>query len=89
MPGVLEISFSIPRGVGLHQLPVAIGAPRVAGDGKVRVRTDDPVSTLFSLTLWVLSHDHELPDLEVRRPTLEDAYPADRTHRLGEGEVTP
>jgi ABC-2 type transport system ATP-binding protein len=69
-----EISFSIPRGVELRQLPVAIGAPTGDGGGKVRVQTDDPVSTLYSLTLWALEHDHELPDLEVRRPTLEDVY---------------
>ncbi|HET6867747.1 MAG TPA: ABC transporter ATP-binding protein [Solirubrobacteraceae bacterium] len=69
-----EISFSIPRGVELRQLPVAVGAPAGDGGGKVRVQTDDPVSTLYSLTLWALEHDHELPDLELRRPTLEDVY---------------
>jgi ABC-2 type transport system ATP-binding protein len=69
-----EISFSIPRGVEAGQLPVGIGAPRIDGDGKVRVQTDDPVSTLYSLTRWALGHDHELPDLELRRPTLEDVY---------------
>jgi ABC-2 type transport system ATP-binding protein len=69
-----EISFSIPRGVEQRQLPVAIGAPATDHAGKVRVRTDDPVSTLYSLTLWALEHDHELPDLELHRPTLEDVY---------------
>jgi ABC-2 type transport system ATP-binding protein len=69
-----EISFSIPRGVEPHQLPVGIGAPSADGGPGVRVRTDDPVSSLFSLTRWALEHDHELPDLELRRPTLEDVY---------------
>ncbi|MGN6869624.1 MAG: ABC transporter ATP-binding protein [Solirubrobacteraceae bacterium] len=69
-----EISFSIPPGVELRQLPVAIGAPAGDGDGKVRVQTDDPVSTLYSLTVWALEHDHDLPDLELHRPTLEDVY---------------
>jgi ABC-2 type transport system ATP-binding protein len=69
-----EISFSIPRGVGLPELPVGIGAPGIDGGGKVRVQTDDPVSALLSLTRWALDHDHELPDLELRRPTLEDVY---------------
>jgi ABC-2 type transport system ATP-binding protein len=69
-----EISFSIPEGVELRQLPVAIGAPAGEDRGKVRVQTDDPVSTLHSLTLWALEHDHDLPDLELHRPTLEDVY---------------
>jgi ABC-2 type transport system ATP-binding protein len=69
-----EISFTIPTGVELRQLPVGIGAPGADGRGKVRVHTDDPVSALHSLTRWALEHDHQLPDLELRRPTLEDAY---------------
>jgi ABC-2 type transport system ATP-binding protein len=69
-----EISFTIPRGVELRQLPVGIGAPGADARGKVRVRTNDPVSALHSLTRWALEHDHQLPDLELRRPTLEDTY---------------
>jgi ABC-2 type transport system ATP-binding protein len=69
-----EISFSIPRGVGLHQLPVGIGARGADGGARVRVKTEDPVSALFSLTRWAVEHDHKLPDLELRRPTLEDVY---------------
>jgi ABC-2 type transport system ATP-binding protein len=69
-----EISFTIPRGVELRHLPVGIGATSVDPRGKVRVRTEDPVSTLFSLTRWALDHDHALPDLDLHRPTLEDIY---------------
>jgi ABC-2 type transport system ATP-binding protein len=69
-----EISFSIPRGVKLRELPVGIGAPDSDRGGMVRVQTDDPVSVLFSLTQWALMHDHELADLELRHPTLEDVY---------------
>jgi ABC-2 type transport system ATP-binding protein len=69
-----EISFSIPPGVAPRELPVGIGAPGTDGSGKVRVQTDDPVSALLSLTRWALDHDHDLPDLELRRPTLEDVY---------------
>ena len=69
-----EISFSIPKGVELRQLPVGIGAPGADESGRVRVHTEDPVSALFSLTRWALEHDHQLPDLELRRPTLEDIY---------------
>jgi hypothetical protein len=70
LPAVVttEISFSLPRGVQLRELPVGIGAPDADGSGQVRVHTDDPVSALLSLTRWALDHDHDLPDLEVRRP---------------------
>jgi ABC-2 type transport system ATP-binding protein len=70
----VEISFSLPKGVELRQLPVGVGAPGTDDGGKVLVQTDDPVSALFSLTDWALERDHELPDLEVRPPTLEDIY---------------
>jgi ABC-2 type transport system ATP-binding protein len=69
-----EISFSVPAGVELRQLPVGIGIPGTDGGGKARVQTDAPVSALFSLTSWALEYGHELPDLELRRPTLEDVY---------------
>jgi ABC-2 type transport system ATP-binding protein len=69
-----EIRFTVPRGVEPHQLPVGIAAPGADCGGKVRVQTDDPVSALFSLARWALEHEYELPDLEVRRPTLEDVY---------------
>ena len=69
-----EISFTIPRGVELRNLPVGIGTAGVDQHGKVRVRTEDPVSTLFALTRWALDHDHSLPDLDLHRPTLEDIY---------------
>jgi hypothetical protein len=54
-----EISFSIPKGVELRQLPVGIGAPGADESCRVRVRSDDPVSALFSLTRWALEHDHQ------------------------------
>jgi ABC-2 type transport system ATP-binding protein len=69
-----EIRFRLPNGVELRELPVAVGGPDMDAGGKVLVRTDDPVSTLFSLTGWALAHDLELPELELHRPTLEDTY---------------
>jgi ABC-2 type transport system ATP-binding protein len=43
-------------------------------DRVVRVRADGPISPLFSLTRWAIDRDLALPDLEVRRPSLEDVY---------------
>ncbi len=69
-----QITFSIPAGVELRELPVGLGAPGADATRKVRVETGDPRSALLSLTRWALDHDHELPDLELRRPSLEDVY---------------
>ena len=69
-----EISFTVPRGVEPSQLPGGIGEVDVDQHGEARVRTEDPVSALFSLTRWALEHDHALPDLDLHRPTLEDIY---------------
>ena len=69
-----ELSFSVPRGVRLDELPVGVGVTDLDEDGKARVRCDDPVSAMFSLTSWALGNDHQLPDLELRRATLEDVY---------------
>jgi ABC-2 type transport system ATP-binding protein len=69
-----EIGFTVPSDVGLEQLPVGLGVTGIDDNGKVRVRSDDPVSAMFSLTQWALKYDHQLPDLELRRPTLEDVY---------------
>jgi ABC-2 type transport system ATP-binding protein len=56
-------------------LPADIGdqlAP--GGNGHLVIRTPNPVPVLASLTSWSLDHGAELPDLEVRHPTLEEIY---------------
>ncbi|MGR0219741.1 ABC transporter ATP-binding protein [Agromyces sp. ZXT2-6] len=57
-------------------LTAALGASaRLEPDGTGwRVATDDATATLHSLTTWSLERHVELDALEVRRPTLEDAY---------------
>ncbi len=69
-----EISFTVPDGVALTELPIGIGATHIESNGKVRVSTEDPVPALFSLTRWAVENDHQLPDLELHRATLEDVY---------------
>ena len=69
-----EISFTVPGGVRLEHLPAELGVTAIDGNRKARVRCADPVSAMFSLTRWALEHGHELPDLELRRATLEDVY---------------
>lgn len=57
-------------------LVAALGAAaRLEPDGTGwRVATDDATATLHSLTTWSLERRMELEALEVRRPSLEDAY---------------
>jgi ABC-2 type transport system ATP-binding protein len=69
-----EISFTVPTGVRLEQLPARIGVTGIDENGRAQVRCERPVSAMFSLTRWALEHDHQLADLELRRPTLEDVY---------------
>jgi ABC-2 type transport system ATP-binding protein len=69
-----EITFTVPEGVEQSQLPVALGAISIDRGGRARVGCEDPVPALFALTQWALRHKHPLPDLELRRPTLEDVY---------------
>jgi ABC-2 type transport system ATP-binding protein len=69
-----HISFTVPDGVALQQLPSGLGATSIGPDGQVHLDSQDAVSAMFSLTRWALEHGHALPDLELRRPTLEDVY---------------
>jgi ABC-2 type transport system ATP-binding protein len=69
-----EITFTVPVGVELSDLPAALGATSIDQRGRVTIGCDDAVRSMFSLTRWALQHEHPVPDLELRRPTLEDVY---------------
>ncbi len=68
------ITFTLPAGVELSQLPVALGAPSIDQRDRVTVSCEDPVPAMLALTQWALRHQYPLPNLELRRPTLEDVY---------------
>jgi ABC-2 type transport system ATP-binding protein len=66
------IAFGLPDGV---QPPSGLSAPPQPGrPGRLELRSARPVDDLFVLTAWAREHGHDLPGLEVRRPTLEDVY---------------
>jgi ABC-2 type transport system ATP-binding protein len=56
--------------VTADDLPV----PARLEDGRVVVNADRPVAPLHAITAWALERGHDLPDLEVERPSLEDVY---------------
>jgi ABC-2 type transport system ATP-binding protein len=70
----VEVSFTLPDAVALTDLPASLKALARREDSVVRMRAADPVSSLFVLTRWAVERDLRLPDLEVRRPSLEDVY---------------
>ncbi len=43
-------------------------------NGRLTIRTANPVPVLTALTSWALDHGGELAGLEVRRPSLEEIY---------------
>ncbi len=67
-----EILFVAPPGVGLDELPVP-EIPQIV-DGRARLQTGTPTSTLATLCGWAAERGIELERLEVRRPSLEDVY---------------
>jgi ABC-2 type transport system ATP-binding protein len=71
-----EISFTLPVGVALEQLPLASAEIRRHGeeDGAVLIASSHVMRTLNALSGWALESGHELADLQVRRPALEDVY---------------
>jgi ABC-2 type transport system ATP-binding protein len=68
-----EISFRLPDGVAIGDLPGGAGAAQKE-NGVVAFSTDRPVEALNELTGWALARGIGLHALEVRRPSLEDVY---------------
>jgi ABC-type multidrug transport system ATPase subunit len=73
-----EISFRLPAGASLGDLPPFAPAPprppRLDDGGRVVVRTEAPTRALHALTGWALARGDELEGLALTRPSLEDVY---------------
>ena len=68
-----EVRFSLPPEAGAADLPDGLGPARVDGRHVV-VSVDEVVPALHALTTWALDQHHDLADLVVDQPTLEDVY---------------
>ena len=66
----VRISFTLPEGVALDDLPVR----GHLNDGRVAVESAAPLADVKALADWALARSIDLPDLDVRRPSLEDVY---------------
>jgi ABC-2 type transport system ATP-binding protein len=69
------IRFTPPHGIGPEALPPPLRALVVDGrNGMLTLRTETPLADVRLLADWALELRLDLPDLDVRRPTLEDVY---------------
>ena len=71
--GGVEITFTLPAGVGLDDLPAVSGTPARTGD-QVRVASAAPTADLGTLCTWAQGRGIELDGLTVQRPSLEDVF---------------
>jgi ABC-2 type transport system ATP-binding protein len=70
-----EISFTLPEGVATDQLPVPGASVRYVGEsGRVVIEAGEVMATMQSLSGWAIEGKHQISDLQVRRPALEDIY---------------
>jgi ABC-2 type transport system ATP-binding protein len=68
------VSFRLPGGLAHDDLPDLPQAELHVLGGHVELRSGKPTDPLATLTGWARDHEIELPELEVRRPSLEDVY---------------
>jgi ABC-2 type transport system ATP-binding protein len=68
------ISFRLPVGLSLADLPSGLPSQPVVHDTHVLLRTKTPTAALNLLTGWAVGRGEELEALTVTRPSLEDVY---------------
>jgi ABC-2 type transport system ATP-binding protein len=71
-----RIVFTLPPGLSVHDLPRPIRSTvsNVDSGGRVELTADEPARLLTSVIEWARQDGHALPDIEVRQPSLEEAY---------------
>jgi ABC-2 type transport system ATP-binding protein len=69
------IRFTLPNGLAARDLPAGL-RPLADADpnGATLLRSESPLVHVQMLADWALGRGVDLPDLDVRRPTLEDVY---------------
>jgi ABC-2 type transport system ATP-binding protein len=70
-----QITFSLPDGVAVDDLPVASSSgPQLGDDGRVLIESEQVMPTLRALSDWAIVHSYDISDMLVGRPALEDVY---------------
>ena len=65
-----RITFTLPSGVDLGELPL----PGTPMNGRVAIESERSLADVKAIADWALARGVDLPDLDVRRPSLEDVY---------------
>jgi ABC-2 type transport system ATP-binding protein len=69
------IRFTLPGGLSPRDLPVGLRPLAEPGPyGSTVIRSESPLVHVQMLAEWALGNGFDLPDLDVRRPTLEEVY---------------
>jgi ABC-2 type transport system ATP-binding protein len=68
------ISFTLPDGVGVADLPALPAPVAVARHGVAELEYEYPMQVLGILAPWALDRGYPLTDISVHRPTLEEIY---------------
>jgi ABC-2 type transport system ATP-binding protein len=69
------ITFTLPDGIVFSDVPSTLALQATHGpSGSVSLRSDRPLRHVGDLADWARSRGIDLPDLDVRRPNLEDIY---------------
>jgi ABC-2 type transport system ATP-binding protein len=69
-----HIRFTLPPGTTAADLPPALRSLALDEGDAVTLQTETPLAHVRELADWALARGSDLPDLDVRRPTLEDVY---------------
>jgi ABC-type multidrug transport system ATPase subunit len=69
------VRFTLRHGLVIHDLPAELRPLAEPGaEGTTCLHTETPLLHVRLLADWAFGHGIDLPDLDVRRPTLEDVY---------------
>jgi ABC-2 type transport system ATP-binding protein len=69
-----QITFTVPDATTFDDLPDELRAVATIQGSKVHIATSIPLDSLAVLIGWAKARRIDLPDLEVRHPSLEDVY---------------
>ncbi len=69
-----EIHFTLPGEIAVDDLPAAFRSSCTPSTRTVALTSTAPLVDVSTLAVWALERGIDLPDLEIRRPALEDVY---------------
>jgi ABC-2 type transport system ATP-binding protein len=69
-----RVTFRLPADVKATHLPADLGTAVQVRDGRIELATDEPLPVLEKLAVWARNRGIDLPELEVRKRSLEDIY---------------